>query len=137
MPEGIFCKREPITTAEGIKHLLSDKGGKQYYEEMKHLEVDVDRLRHDLETTCKSRTRTWLDMCAHCGMCAESCFLYVANKEGTGDLGCGLGERELESVLRATILGQNVKGQCATKNISGPKKNLPSICLDSDPVTRT
>ena len=79
MPEGIYCKRKPIETVEELKNLLSDKGGKQYYAEMKELEVDTDMLRKDLETTCKSRTRTWLDMCAHCGMCAESCFLYTAN----------------------------------------------------------
>ena len=79
MPEGNFCKRAPISTDEELKHLLSDKGGTQYYKEMEDLEVDQDKLWKDLQKTCKSRTRTWLDICAHCGMCAKSCFLYTAN----------------------------------------------------------
>ena len=79
MPEGKFCNRRPVTTEEELKALLGDKGGKQYYEEMEHLEVDVPALAKALETTCKSRTRTWLEICAHCGLCANSCFLYLAN----------------------------------------------------------
>ena len=23
--------------------------------------------------------KTWLEICAHCGMCADSCFLYLIN----------------------------------------------------------
>jgi len=79
MPEGNFCKRAPITTEEALKHLLSDKSGVQYYKEMEDLEVNQEQLWDDLQKTCKSRTRTWLDICAHCGMCAKSCFLYTAN----------------------------------------------------------
>ena len=81
MPEGNFCKRAPITTEEALKHLLTDKGGAQYYKEMESLEVDQAQLWEDLQKTCKSRTRTWLDICAHCGMCADSCFLYTANNK--------------------------------------------------------
>ncbi len=79
MPEGQFCKRAPIKTEAELKNLLSDKGGAKYYKEMEEMEVDRVQLRKDLENTCKSRIRTWLDLCAHCGMCAESCFLYTAN----------------------------------------------------------
>lgn len=81
MPQGQFCNNRPITTDEELKHLLSDKGGAQYYEEMKHLDVDTEKLRMDLERTCKSKTRTWLEICAHCGMCADSCFLYRTNDQ--------------------------------------------------------
>ncbi len=76
MPEGTFCNKQPVNTEEDLKALLGDKGGAQYYEEMKHLDVDVPALAATLEKTCKSRTRTWLEICAHCGMCADSCFLY-------------------------------------------------------------
>ncbi len=79
MPEGILCNRKVINTEADLKALLADKGGKQYYEEMKSLEVDVPALRQSLENTCKSRTKTWLDICAHCSLCADSCFLYLAN----------------------------------------------------------
>ncbi|MFI3271904.1 MAG: (Fe-S)-binding protein [Pseudomonadota bacterium] len=76
MPEGIFCNRKTIDTEEALKHLLSDKGGAQYYKEMEELEVDQEALGKLVETTCQSRTRTWLEICAHCGMCADSCFFY-------------------------------------------------------------
>ncbi|MBQ4616114.1 MAG: 4Fe-4S dicluster domain-containing protein, partial [Mailhella sp.] len=79
MPEGILCNRKPINTEEDLKRLLADKGGKQYYEEMKNMEVDVRALQNTLEKTCKSRTRTWLEICAHCSLCADSCFFYKAN----------------------------------------------------------
>ena len=77
----ILCSTQPVTTKEGIHALLSDKGGAEYYAQMRNLPVDQTKLLHDLDTTCKSRTRTWLDICAHCGMCADSCFFYKANNE--------------------------------------------------------
>ena len=76
MPEGQFCNKKTINTEEELKHLLSDKGGATYYAEMKLLDVDSDDLWARIQKTCKSRTRTWLDLCASCGMCAESCYLY-------------------------------------------------------------
>ena len=79
MPEGKFCNRKPVNTEEELKHLLSDKGGAQYYKEMEELEVDSDALWAAVEKTCQSRTKTWLEICAHCGMCADSCFLYRVN----------------------------------------------------------
>ena len=75
----LLCTPTPITTKEGILELLKDKGGAQYYSQMKEMKVDQAALARDLEQTCKSRTRTWLDICAHCAMCADSCFFYRTN----------------------------------------------------------
>ncbi len=74
-----YCTKTPINTKEDLMYLLNDKGGAQYYAEMKVLPVDTAALKEQLDKTCKSRTRTWLNICAHCGMCAEGCFLYQAN----------------------------------------------------------
>jgi Fe-S oxidoreductase len=79
MPEGKFCNKTPINTDEQLKATLNDKGGKQYYEEMNNLDVDSDKLWGAIQKTMKSRTKTWLEICAHCGLCAESCFLYQVN----------------------------------------------------------
>ncbi|SBV93668.1 Protein DVU_0531 [uncultured delta proteobacterium] len=79
MPEGTFCNRQPINTEEALKNLLGDKGGQQYYKEMEELEVDTDLLWKQIQSTCKSRLQTWLNICARCGMCAESCFYYRTN----------------------------------------------------------
>ncbi len=79
MPEGIYCNKQPINTPEEVNKLLSDTSGNKYYQEMKELDVDSDLLWKTIQNTCKSRTRTWLEICAHCGMCADSCFLYEVN----------------------------------------------------------
>ena len=75
----LLCTPTPVTTKEGILDLLKDKGGAQYYSQMKEMKVDQEALARDLEQTCKSRTRTWLSICAHCAMCADSCFFYRTN----------------------------------------------------------
>ncbi len=75
----VLCSPTPVTTKEGIHALLQDKGGAVYYQQMKIMPVDQAALALDLERTCKSRTRTWLSICAHCGMCADSCFFYKTN----------------------------------------------------------
>ncbi len=80
MPEGKYCNKIPVDTPEGVNELLSDTSGNQYYEEMKSLDVDTDLLWKTIQNTCKTRIRTWLEICAHCGMCADSCFLYQVNK---------------------------------------------------------
>ena len=80
MPQGSLCNREPIKTEEALKTLLADKGGVVYYKEMEELDVDSDLLWSMLKKTCKSRTRTWLEICARCGMCAESCHFYRVNE---------------------------------------------------------
>jgi Fe-S oxidoreductase len=79
MPEGIYCNKRPINTEEELKALLSDTRGTKYYEEMLSLEVDREKLWAAIQKTCKSRTQTWLDVCARCGLCADSCFLYLVN----------------------------------------------------------
>lgn len=79
MPEGKLCNKKPIETEEDLKALLGDTGGKQYYEEMKSLDIDSELLWKTIGNTLKSRTKTWLEICAHCGMCADSCFLYLVN----------------------------------------------------------
>lgn len=81
MPEGILCNKQTVDTKEQLNALLQDKSGKQYYEEMKHLDVDTDLLWSTIEKTCRSRIRTWLEICAHCGMCSDSCFFYLANNK--------------------------------------------------------
>ena len=79
MPEGIYCNKQPINTEAELKALLSDTRGTKYYEEMLSLEVDREKLWATIQKTCKSRTQTWLDVCARCGLCADSCFLYLVN----------------------------------------------------------
>ncbi len=81
MPEGKLCNKKPVDSIEALNAILSDTRGKLYYEEMKSLEVDSDLLWKTIKSTCKSRTRTWLEICAHCGMCADSCFLYLVNDQ--------------------------------------------------------
>jgi hypothetical protein len=44
MPEGILCNKKTVDTEEQLHALLADKSGKQYYEEMKALDVDSDAL---------------------------------------------------------------------------------------------
>ena len=79
MPEGKLCNKKPVETEAELKVLLGDTGGKQYYEEMKALDVDSELLWKTIQNTMKSRMKTWLEICAHCGMCADSCFLYLIN----------------------------------------------------------
>ncbi len=84
MPEGTLCTRKPVRTEEELKALLSDAGGHAYYQEMKALEVDSDLLAATLQKTLKSRLKTWLAVCARCGMCADSCFFYrIENRDPT------------------------------------------------------
>ena len=62
MPEGIFCNKKTIDTREQLNVLLGDTGGKQYYEEMNHLDVDKDALWATIQKTFKSRLKTWLEI---------------------------------------------------------------------------
>jgi Fe-S oxidoreductase len=81
MPEGTLCNRSNVDTEEQLHALLADKSGKKYYEEMKNLDIDSDLLWSTLQKTLKSRLKTWLEICAHCGMCADSCFFYLTNNK--------------------------------------------------------
>ncbi|WP_243545324.1 sulfate respiration complex iron-sulfur protein HmcF [Pseudodesulfovibrio tunisiensis] len=100
MPEGKLCNRKPINTEEYLQEVLSDTGGKQYYAEMEELDVDVPKLQAALKNTLKSRTKTWLDMCAHCGLCADACFLYEVN---------GKDPRQVPAYKIQSTLGEIVK----------------------------
>ena len=62
MPEGRFANKKPVNTLEALKDLLADRGGKQYYAELEQLDVDTEKLAQDLEKSCKSRIRTWLEI---------------------------------------------------------------------------
>ena len=79
MPEGQYCNKTPIETPEEVNFLLSDTSGNTYYKEMESLDIDSALLWKTIQNTFKSRLKTWLEICAHCGMCAESCFLYQVN----------------------------------------------------------
>ncbi len=79
MPEGTLCNRRTVDTQKQLLALLADKSGKLYYQEMESLDIDSDALWTTIEKTLKSRLKTWLEICTHCGMCAESCFLYLAD----------------------------------------------------------
>ncbi len=81
MPEGTLCNKKPVNTKEQLNALLADTSGALYYKEMLDLDVDSRKLWATLQKTCKSRIRTWLEICAHCGMCADSCFFYLANEK--------------------------------------------------------
>jgi Fe-S oxidoreductase len=41
--------------------------------------VDTRRIREILDENNGARIRTWLSICSRCGLCAESCFFYLAN----------------------------------------------------------
>ena len=59
MPEGKLCNKQTVDTEEQLQALLNDKSGKQYYEEMNHLDVDTKALWATIQKTLKSRLRTW------------------------------------------------------------------------------
>ncbi|BCS95628.1 hypothetical protein DSLASN_12600 [Desulfoluna limicola] len=108
MPEGIFCNKRPVETKERLQDVLGDKGGSQYYKEMESLEVDVPALKALLKKTLKSRLKTWLGSCMRCGLCADSCFLYIANDKDY---------RQVPSYKIQTTLGELVErnGEVDTK----------------------
>ena len=80
MPEGTLCNKKTVDTKEYLDALLADKSGKKYYEEMKHLDIDKEKLKNTLAASMKSRMRAWLELCSHCALCADTCFLYLANR---------------------------------------------------------
>ena len=50
-------------------------------EEFKQNETAIDRtrIRTILDANASARIRTWLSICSRCGLCAESCFVYLSN----------------------------------------------------------
>jgi len=116
MAEGTLCNRTPCNTKEQLQALLDDKSGKVYYQEMDALDVDTDKLRATLKASLKSRTKTWLEICAHCGMCADSCFFYLAN---------GRDPEQVPSYKIQSTLGELVKRKGNVDNAFMQK------CMDS------
>ncbi len=51
MAEGILCNRKTINAKEALLELLTDKSGKQYYEEMNQLDVKHDALWETIRNT--------------------------------------------------------------------------------------
>src|SRR5271157_3222704 len=80
MPEGTLCNKKTVDTKEYLDALLADKSGKKYYEEMQHLDIDKEKLKNTLAASMKSRMHAWLELCSHCALCADTCFLYLANR---------------------------------------------------------
>jgi Fe-S oxidoreductase len=79
MPEGSLCNKIPVDTMEQLQALLSDRRGVTYYQEMDQLDVNKEALATAIQNTCKSRIRTWLEICAHCGLCVDACPYYLVN----------------------------------------------------------
>lgn len=107
MGEGTLCNKKTVNTKEELQALLNDKSGKLYYEEMKHLDIDHAKIQTALKNTFKSRMKTWLEICAHCGMCADSCYLYTVN---------GKDPKQVPSYKIQSTLGEIVKRQGKVSN---------------------
>jgi Fe-S oxidoreductase len=116
MPEGKLCNKKPITTKEELQALLADKSGKQYYEEMNHLDIDRKKLWGTIQKTFKSRMKTWLEICSHCGLCAESCFYYIANNKDP---------KQVPSYKIQSTLGQIIKRKGDVDNA------FMQMCMDT------
>ena len=43
--------------------------------------VNHKKIREILEANSGARIRTWLSICSRCGLCAESCFFYLAHNK--------------------------------------------------------
>lgn len=41
--------------------------------------VDIQKIHQLLDANDSARVRTWLGICSRCGLCAESCFVYLSN----------------------------------------------------------
>ena len=73
----VIVQSPPVTSKEGI-HACFRTGGAIYYRQMREMPVNQATLARDLEQTCKSRTRTWLAICA-LRDARESRFFYKTN----------------------------------------------------------
>jgi len=116
MGEGTLCNKKTVNTKEELQALLNDKSGKVYYEEMKHLDIDHAKIQTALKNTFKSRMKTWLEICAHCGMCADSCYLYTVN---------GKDPKQVPSYKIQSTLGEIVKRQGKVNN------EFMRMCMDT------
>jgi len=116
MPEGILCNKKTIDTKEQLDALLSDASGNQYYEEMTHIDIDKDALWATIQKTFKSRFKTWMEICAHCGLCAESCYYYLANNRDP---------KQVPSYKIQTTLGELIKRKGDVDNA------FMQMCMDT------
>jgi len=116
MGEGTLCNKKTVNTKEELQALLNDKSGKLYYEEMKHLDIDHAKIQTALKNTFKSRMKTWLEICAHCGTCADSCYLYTVN---------GKDPEQVPSYKIQSTLGEIVKRQGKVSN------EFMHMCMDT------
>ena len=116
MAEGTLCNKKTVNTKEQLQALLNDKSGKLYYEEMKNLDVDQAKIQTVLKNTFKSRMKTWLEICAHCGMCADSCYLYLVNNKDP---------KQVPSYKIQTTLGEIVKREGKVSNA------FMRMCMDT------
>ena len=82
--EGNLCNSRPIDTEERLKELMADKGGAEYYKQMESLDVDPAKVMDIINSSMTSKIKTWLNNCAHCGMCARAChFWLTSDKDAT------------------------------------------------------
>ena len=116
MPEGKLCNTKNVDTKEQLLALLADKSGKQYYEEMNHIDVDRKKLWGTIQKSFKSRLKTWLEICSHCGLCAESCFYYLANNKDP---------KQVPSYKIQATLGQIIKRKGDVDN------EFLQMCMDT------
>jgi len=58
---------------------MSEAAVAQRASENKETPVDVGKIKAILETNHGARMRSWLSICARCGLCPESCFFYLAH----------------------------------------------------------
>ncbi len=116
MAEGTLCNKKTVNTKEELQALLNDKSGKLYYEEMTHLDVDHAKIQTVLKNTFKSRMKTWLEICAHCGMCAESCYIYMVNNKDP---------KQVPSYKIQSTLGEIVKREGKVSN------EFMHMCMDT------
>ncbi|MCE5334418.1 MAG: (Fe-S)-binding protein [Desulfobacteraceae bacterium] len=49
--------------------------------EMPEKPINTKVIRELLDSNNGARIRSWLSICAHCGLCAESCFFYLAKNK--------------------------------------------------------
>ncbi len=60
---------------------MADTAEKKFeYEDDTDKPVDVNQVRAILKANDGARIKTWLSICSRCGLCAESCFVYMANE---------------------------------------------------------
>jgi Fe-S oxidoreductase len=83
---------------------------------MTHIDIDKDALWATIQKTFKSRFKTWMEICAHCGLCAESCYYYLANNRDP---------KQVPSYKIQTTLGELIKRKGDVDNA------FMQMCMDT------